>query len=132
MNYTKEQFDQIKENPILKQILAITGANIEDLIDNTYSDDTLKIEDDSDKWYPLSKEDIFVLVSLFKELYNECDRYTELGINIWETDLGYAMSDLISTLLEYIDEDLADAFDESDIYYNNVDDSVKIIMDYYE
>ena len=132
MNYTKEQFDQIKENPILKQILAITGANIEDLIDNTSSDDTLEIENDIDKWYPLSKEDIFVLVSLFKELYNECDRYTELGINVWETDLGYAMNDLIFTLLEYIDEDLADAFDESDIYYNNVDDSVKIIMDYYE
>jgi hypothetical protein len=136
MEYTQEQINKLKSDPIVQLLSVVTGTPIDKMVSEIKVKDKKPYEnlsiseesnDDSDPIYPFTKDDICAIVTVIKNVHVIMDKFTELGIDLWNTELGDAIESLIDTLLSYIDIDVCDI--DGDSWINkDIDAIVNIIL----
>lgn len=141
MKYTQEQIDKLKNDPVVQLLSIVTGTPIDKMVSEI---EVKKVEqcekpeaevsdDDTDAIYPLTKEDVSVIVNAIKNVHMAMDAFYTLDIDIWNSTLGDAVSDLITLLSSYlsIEDGLIDI--DGDTWVNeSVETLTDEVLKYYE
>lgn len=119
MEYTQEQINKLKTDPIVQLLSAVTGTPIDVMVSNIKvkkKDSTKSINEteksDIDNLYPLTKEDIIVIVQSIIDLHKAFFDLEKLGLDIWNSNLGDTVYNFIKVILNYAHEDLPWIYDE--------------------
>ena len=119
MEYTQEQINKLKTDPIVQLLSAVTGTPIDVMVSNIKvkkKDSTKSINEteksDIDNLYPLTKEDVIVIVQSIIDLHKAFFDFEKLGLDIWNSNLGDAVYNFIEVILNYAHEDLPRIYDE--------------------
>ena len=135
MEYTQEQIDKLKSDPIVQLLSIVTGTPIDKMVSeikvkSNKQCEELKcrpednqVNDDTDALYPLTKEDIWFIVNTIKNVHLAMSKFYDINIDMWNTDLGCSINDLIFILCSYIN----DAFGVIDRETDWINDSVDVI-----
>lgn len=141
MKYTQEQIDKLKNDPIVQLLSIVTGTPIDKMVSDIEVKDVKQCEkpeaevpdDDTDTIYPLTKEDVSVIVNAIKNIHTAMDAFYAIGIDIWNSTLGDAIGDLITLLTSYlsIEDGLIDI--DGDTWVNaSVETLTDRVLKYYE
>jgi len=141
MKYTQEQIDKLKNDPVVQLLSIVTGTPIDKMVSEievkkVKQDEKPEAEvsdDDTDAIYPLTKGDVSVIVNAIKNVHMAIDAFYALGIDIWNSTLGDAVSDLITLLTSYlsIEDGLIDI--DGDTWINaSVETLTDKVLKYYE
>ena len=145
MEYTQEQIDKLKSDPIVQLLSIVTGTPIDKMVSEIkvksnkqceepkcHPEDN-QVNDDTDALYPLTKEDIYLIVTAIKNVYVMMDKFNEVNIDLWSTNLGESISYLIEILSSYLNiGDSIINIDDDDIWVNeDVDTIVNIIINHF-
>ena len=119
MEYTQEQINKLKTDPIVQLLSAVTGTPIDVMVSNIKvkkKDSTKSINEteksDIDNLYPLTKEDVIVIAQSIIDLHKAFFDFEKLGLDIWNSNLGDAVYNFIEVILNYAHEDLPRIYDE--------------------
>ena len=141
MKYTQEQIDKLKNDPVVQLLSIVTGTPIDKMVseievkkvEQCEKPETEVSDDDTDAIYPLTKEDVSVIVNAIKNVYMAMDAFYALDIDIWNSTLGDTISELITLLTSYlsIEDGLIDI--DGDTWVNtSVEALTDKVLKYYE
>ena len=133
MKYTEEQINELKNNPIIQLLSAVTGTPVEKFTFQSFEDKNSETveEDTSKQSHLVPRTEVNNIVKTVKGVYCQLERLEDLGISLIDSDLGRSMCRALDTLLTYIfnnfDMDVIDWFDDTAEYI--ADRIIKTVYD---
>ena len=115
---TQKEIEELRKEPMAQILSSISGIPIDDLIkefEKEMQEKSKRTKDevipDYEATDPLDVAEFKQLVYLVTDLYHEMDKFTPLGIDVWNSIVGIKLVQLLGNLIEYLyDFDFANMF----------------------
>ena len=115
---TQKEIEELRKEPMAQILSSISGIPIDDLIKEFEKEMQEKskctkdeVIPDYETTDPLDVAEFKQLVYLVTDLYHEMDKFTSLGIDVWNSIVGIKLVQLLGNLIEYLyDFDFANMF----------------------